>query len=166
MEVLQPKLQNLTSSNPQIPLMRFPGGRSFFFNAFSSAIPTSNSGCPSRVTAHLKTTTVAAAEVARLKENWLDSLTCPLPSLLEQEDGLSTAGDDSAGSGSSWVIGIDPDLSGAIALLKTQESVCSAQVFDAPSLKVMVGKRIRKRLDAKSIVQLLRSFDSPELLHI
>lgn len=35
------------------------------------------------------------------------------------------------------------------------------QVFDSPHLKVMVGKRIRKRLDAKSIVQLLHSFDAP-----
>lgn len=35
------------------------------------------------------------------------------------------------------------------------------QVFDAPHLNVLVGKRIRKRLDAKSIVQLLRSFDAP-----
>lgn len=39
--------------------------------------------------------------------------------------------------------------------------VCSFQVFDSPHLKVMVGKRIRKRLDVKSIVQLIRSFDAP-----
>ncbi|XP_028053170.1 Holliday junction resolvase MOC1, chloroplastic-like [Camellia sinensis] len=35
------------------------------------------------------------------------------------------------------------------------------QVFDSPHLKVLVGKRIRRRLDAKSIVQLLKSFDAP-----
>jgi hypothetical protein len=34
-------------------------------------------------------------------------------------------------------------------------------VFDSPHLKVMVGKGIRKRLDVKSIVQLIRSFDAP-----
>ncbi|CAL5425489.1 unnamed protein product [Camellia sinensis] len=33
--------------------------------------------------------------------------------------------------------------------------------FDSPHLKVLVGKRIRRRLDAKSIVQLLKSFDAP-----
>ncbi|CAN1250158.1 Holliday junction resolvase MOC1, chloroplastic [Linum perenne] len=132
--------------------MRFPGVKPFFCNAFSSAIPPTKRGCAFRVIAHLKATT-AAAEVARLKENWLDSLTCPLPALVEEEEE----------AGSNWIVGIDPDLSGAIALLKTEESICSAQlqVFDAPILKVMVGKRIRKRLDAKSIVQLLRSFDSP-----
>ena len=35
------------------------------------------------------------------------------------------------------------------------------QVFDSPHLPVLVGKRVRKRLDVKSIVQLLRSFDAP-----
>lgn len=63
--------------------------------------------------------------------------------------------------GSNWVIGVDPDVSGALALLKIDESGCSAQVFDSPHLKVMVGKGIRKRLDVKSIVQLIRSFDAP-----
>ncbi|CAN1145170.1 Holliday junction resolvase MOC1, chloroplastic [Linum perenne] len=162
MEVLQVKPQNLTSSTSQLPFMRFPGVKPFFCNAFSSAIPPTKRGCAFRVIAHLKATT-AAAEVARLKENWLDSLTCPLPVLVEEEvlSSTDTGADSSTASGSNWIVGIDPDLSGAIALLKTEESICSAQVFDAPSLKVMVGKRIRKRLDAKSIVQLLRSFDSP-----
>ena len=35
------------------------------------------------------------------------------------------------------------------------------QVFDSPHLQILVGKRVRKRLDAKSIVQLLRGFDAP-----
>lgn len=35
------------------------------------------------------------------------------------------------------------------------------QVFDSPHLKVMVGKGVRRRLDAKSIVQLLQSFEVP-----
>ncbi|CAN6557513.1 unnamed protein product [Malus baccata var. baccata] len=36
-----------------------------------------------------------------------------------------------------------------------------SQVYDSPHLKVLVGKRVRRRLDAKSIVQLLGSFDAP-----
>lgn len=38
--------------------------------------------------------------------------------------------------GSNWVVGVDPDVSGALALLKIDESGCSAQVipffFDDP----------------------------------
>lgn len=35
------------------------------------------------------------------------------------------------------------------------------QVFDSPHVKILVGKRTRRRLDASSIVQLVRSFDAP-----
>ncbi|CAN1250157.1 Holliday junction resolvase MOC1, chloroplastic [Linum perenne] len=130
MEVLQVKPQNLTSSTSQLPFMRFPGVKPFFCNAFSSAIPPTKRGCAFRVIAHLKATT-AAAEVARLKENWLDSLTCPLPALVEEEEeavsSTDSGADSSTASGSNWIVGIDPDLSGAIALLKTEESICSAQ---------------------------------------
>ncbi|ESQ50067.1 hypothetical protein EUTSA_v10002099mg [Eutrema salsugineum] len=64
---------------------------------------------------------------------------------------------------SSCVIGIDPDLSGALAFLKINHISGSseAQVFDTPHLPVLIGKRVRKRLDAKSIVQLIRSLDIP-----
>ena len=63
-----------------------------------------------------------------LKQNWLDSLTFPLP------DGTETTnfgGDDLTrnNAGSNWVIGIDPDVSGALALLKIDEFGCSAQVI-------------------------------------
>lgn len=34
-------------------------------------------------------------------------------------------------------------------------------MFDTPHLQVLVGKRVRKRLDARSIVQLLQSFGVP-----
>ncbi|XP_020549942.1 uncharacterized protein LOC105163707 isoform X2 [Sesamum indicum] len=37
----------------------------------------------------------------------------------------------------------------------------ASEVYDSPHLKVLVGKRIRKRLDAKSIVQLLQRIDAP-----
>lgn len=93
---------------------------------------------------------------AQLKENWLDSLTYPFPSKSIQLTDVC-----SSNEGSDWVIGVDPDVSGALALLKTDDSGCSAQVFDSPHVIVPVGKRTRRRLDAKSIVQLLQSFDAP-----
>lgn len=34
-------------------------------------------------------------------------------------------------------------------------------MFDSPSIPVVVGKRVRKRLDPKSILQLLQSLDAP-----
>ncbi|XVF69531.1 hypothetical protein PTKIN_Ptkin11bG0089300 [Pterospermum kingtungense] len=88
-----------------------------------------------------------------LKETWLDSLSCPSPHT--PEDPTRTNAD------STWVIGIDPDLSGALALLKTDSCGCSAQVFDSPHLPVQVGNRVRKRLDVRSIVQLVRSLEAP-----
>nr|GMD24456.1 Holliday junction resolvase MOC1, chloroplastic-like isoform X1 [Ipomoea batatas] len=80
---------------------------------------------------------------AELKENWLNAISCPFPHEKPSPE---------------WVIGVDPDVSGALALLKPDQS---AQVFDSPHLKVMVGNRVRRRLDAKSIVQLLQSFEVP-----
>lgn len=50
---------------------------------------------------------------AQLKNDWLDSLTCSSNNT----------------KGSDWVIGIDPDVSGALALLKPHHSGCSAQVL-------------------------------------
>ncbi|GMP91531.1 hypothetical protein CsSME_00042197 [Camellia sinensis var. sinensis] len=97
---------------------------------------------------------------AQLKENWLHSLSCPFPENLFPLNG-EVVNVCQSNSDSNWVIGIDPDVSGALALLKTDHLGCSAQVFDSPHLKVLVGKRIRRRLDAKSIVQLLKSFDAP-----
>ncbi|XP_028805322.1 Holliday junction resolvase MOC1, chloroplastic [Neltuma alba] len=96
---------------------------------------------------------------AELKKNWLASLSCPL----HEKTSLMDGGTDlnHGNEGSEWVIGVDPDVSGAVALLKYEESGCSAQVFDSPHVQMLVGKRTRKRLDAKSIVQLVRSFDAP-----
>ncbi|XP_021278681.1 uncharacterized protein LOC110412471 isoform X2 [Herrania umbratica] len=100
----------------------------------------------------VKLSAADAAAVA-LKESWLDSLSCPLPD--SGEDPTRSNAD------SNWVIGIDPDLSGALALLRTDSSGCSAQVFDSPHLPVRVGNKVRKRLDARSIVQLVRSLEAP-----
>ncbi|XP_038980671.1 Holliday junction resolvase MOC1, chloroplastic [Phoenix dactylifera] len=107
-------------------------------------VPTANrSACDgsSRVRARV------AAPDSQLKEDWLSSLSSPFPEEEFRRD-----------SGSEWVVGIDPDVHGALALLKADGS---AQVFDTPRLKVLVGKRVRKRLDARSIIQLLRNFDAP-----
>ncbi|XP_061341066.1 Holliday junction resolvase MOC1, chloroplastic-like [Gastrolobium bilobum] len=96
------------------------------------------------------------ASDAQLKENWLASLSYPIPEkthLLNEELELN--------EGSKWVLGVDPDVSGAVAILKTHGSVCSAQVLDSPHVQILVGKRTRRRLDAKSVVQMVRSFDAP-----
>ncbi|XP_010271824.1 PREDICTED: uncharacterized protein LOC104607806 isoform X2 [Nelumbo nucifera] len=94
-----------------------------------------------------------------LKERWLASLSCPFSEIARKP---TDGGEEPANnSGSEWVIGIDPDVSGALALLKNDESDCSAQVFDTPHVQVLVGKRTRKRLDAKSIVLLLQSIHAP-----
>lgn len=96
---------------------------------------------------------------AELKENWLSSLTCPFPG---EVHGLRANQElPRCNVGSKLVIGVDPDVSGALAVLKIDNLGCTAQVFDSPSLPVLVGKRVRRRLDAKSIVQLIRSFDAP-----
>ncbi|CAA7018379.1 unnamed protein product [Microthlaspi erraticum] len=95
-----------------------------------------------------------AIDAALMKEKWLDSLSLPSP----EEDEATRETPES-----SFIIGIDPDLSGALALLKIDHTLGSseAQVFDTPYLPVLVGKRVRKRLDAKSILQLIRSLDIP-----
>uniref|UniRef100_A0A1J3CGR8 Holliday junction resolvase MOC1, chloroplastic n=1 Tax=Noccaea caerulescens TaxID=107243 RepID=A0A1J3CGR8_NOCCA len=92
-----------------------------------------------------------AIDAALMKERWLDSLTLPSPE------------EDEATPETSFIIGIDPDLSGALALLKIDHILGSseAQVFDTPHLPVLFGKRVRKRLDAKSILELIRSLEIP-----
>lgn len=62
----------------------------------------------------------------QLKDNWLASLSCPFPlghgySANGSSGGLNTTSD--------CVIGVDPDVSGAVALLRTDESISSAQVI-------------------------------------
>ncbi|KAK4419641.1 Holliday junction resolvase MOC1, chloroplastic [Sesamum alatum] len=91
----------------------------------------------------------------QLRLNWLDSLSCPLP---ENDENRDAKDPDCCRAVSDWVIGVDPDLSGALAVLKPDNS---PQVYDSPHLKVLVGKRVRKRLDTKSIVQLLQRIDAP-----
>ncbi|KAI4308213.1 hypothetical protein L6164_031311 [Bauhinia variegata] len=96
---------------------------------------------------------------AQLKEDWLASLSYPLPETTQLLNGGENITQNNEGS--EWIVGIDPDTSGAVALLKSDELGCSAQVFDSPHVQIPVGKGTRKRLDAKSIVQLVRSFNAP-----
>lgn len=73
---------------------------------------------------------------AQLKENWLASLSCPFP----QGEGTSTATatatyfgngepDRVTNAGSDWVLGVDPDTSGALAILKGDDFTSPAQVI-------------------------------------
>ncbi|PON59567.1 MutS [Trema orientale] len=138
---------------------------SYQLRPFSASSPISHSPLtpinpisPSRT--GVRTRVRVKVSEAELKENWLASLSCPLPRDFGNFDGEGEESNpDSAGS--NWVIGIDPDLSGAVAILKDGDSDCPAQVFDSPHLPVLVGGKVRRRLDAKSIIQLLRSFDAP-----
>ncbi|EPS69079.1 hypothetical protein M569_05687 [Genlisea aurea] len=85
----------------------------------------------------------------QMKLKWLDSLSFP------SADNICRNG----GGSSGWVIGVDPDLSGAMAVLKPDDS---AEVFDSPHLKVPVGKGgVRKRLDVKSMIELVRGMNAP-----
>ncbi|KAL5766235.1 hypothetical protein ACOSP7_016852 [Xanthoceras sorbifolium] len=94
-----------------------------------------------------------ASDAAELKQNWLDSLCFPP---------LHDLSPTQTNPHSNWVLGIDPDISGALAVLKTDHSAPSAaQVFDSPHLPVLISGKVRKRLDAKSIVILLRDLDAP-----
>jgi len=60
------------------------------------------------------------------------------------------------------LVGIDPDVSGAIAVLKTASNITQAEVLDVPFVKVQIGKTMRRRHDARSIVDLLKQINAPE----
>nr|GEV35341.1 Holliday junction resolvase MOC1, chloroplastic-like isoform X1 [Tanacetum cinerariifolium] len=109
--------------------------------------------CISTTSTNSKLITKRVCAADEIKQQWLNSLTCTppiLPTNNNQQD-------------SNWVIGIDPDVSGALAVLKTTEEgfASSAQVYDSPNVKMLVGKRIRRRMDTKAMVELLRSLNIP-----
>ncbi|PIA60078.1 hypothetical protein AQUCO_00400751v1 [Aquilegia coerulea] len=154
-------LMNIISANFRTRLLRFNYTKVHSFCSSSVDLTTtheliSSQSCRRKVLRGSVRVKVAVSN-AELKEKWLASLTCPLPDKVEE----SSSELMSNGVGLGWIIGIDPDVSGALALLKPDNSGYSAQVFDNPHVQVPVGKRVRKRLDANSIVQLLRSFDAP-----
>lgn len=108
-----------------------------------------------------KSSSISRANVESLKENWLLSLSSSKSTPLEINELEAKDGTERINGGSKWVIGVDPDVSGALALLKSDNSGCTAEVFDSPFVQVSVGKTRRRRLDARSIVQLVQSFDAP-----
>lgn len=102
---------------------------------------------------------VKKVDVSELKEKWLCSMSCPFDISVDLVGGSLREN----GSELDWVVGIDPDVSGALAVLKPDSDggdYC-AQVFDTPHLKVMVGTRARKRPNTRAIVQLLQSLNAP-----
>nr|XP_043637843.1 Holliday junction resolvase MOC1, chloroplastic [Erigeron canadensis] len=109
---------------------------------------------------------ISKVSADELKQQWLNSLTCvpKTESLMLQHEDDENCGNGGVvfnNAGSPWVIGVDPDVSGALAVLKTDDFGFSAQVYDSPNVKVLVGNRIRRRMDTKAMVQLLRSLDIP-----
>ncbi|KAJ0726557.1 hypothetical protein HanPI659440_Chr12g0471681 [Helianthus annuus] len=90
-----------------------------------------------------------------LKEQWLNSLNCS-PTLPKQNHDKEIVSPPS-----QWVIGIDPDVSGALAVLKPYDFASPAQVYDSPNVKVLIGNRVRRRMDTKAMVELLRSLSIP-----
>ncbi|KAL6849951.1 hypothetical protein ACP4OV_020578 [Aristida adscensionis] len=110
------------------------------------APPAASRTARSRAAARARAKLLMEAEP---RDPWLASLSL-LPTT---EDGAAT---DAAPAG--WAIGIDPDTSGAIAVLSPDGS---SQVFDNPFVHIVVSEVIRKRLDTKSIIQLLRGLDAP-----
>ncbi|KAL2653171.1 hypothetical protein R1flu_021299 [Riccia fluitans] len=62
----------------------------------------------------------------------------------------------------SVCVGIDPDLSGAIAVLRTEDNTTSAEVIDVPCVTVSVNKKMRRRHDYQAIAALVRQLQAPE----
>eukprot|EP00850_Spirogloea_muscicola_P004983 SM000022S07197 [mRNA] locus=s22:415052:417434:- [translate_table: standard] len=62
----------------------------------------------------------------------------------------------------SLLLGVDPDVSGALAVLRRHGSELLAEVMDVPFVKVKVGQTIRRRHDAPSIVAMLQQLNAPQ----
>lgn len=72
----------------------------------------------------------ATVSGALLKEEWLDSLSFPFSEKVGQ-DLHAPDGEVESDSGAEWVIGIDPDVSGAVALLKPDGAGYSSQASNS-----------------------------------
>ncbi|BAD81146.1 unknown protein [Oryza sativa Japonica Group] len=114
----------------------------------AAAAETRPTRSPSRARARARAKLLADADT---RDPWLASL-----SLLPVDDGEAAAAAAAASTG--WAIGVDPDTGGAIAVLSPDGS---SQVFDNPFVHIVVSEFIRKRLDTKSIIELLRGLDAP-----
>ncbi|CAM6082753.1 unnamed protein product [Calypogeia fissa] len=62
----------------------------------------------------------------------------------------------------SVCVGIDPDLSGAIAVLKSQNNCTIAEVIDVPCITMAVNKKLRRRHDYQSIAAIVRQLQAPQ----
>lgn len=117
---------------PKLSLLATPKFRVFCATSLNSTNTHDPIPAPTSVDNVLRSSRRARVRVseAQYKENWLASLSCPPP----DANGRQGIREDSSvnNAGTQWVIGIDPDLSGAVALLRTDDSVCSAQVLIYP----------------------------------
>lgn len=104
--------------------------RSIISNCFSTTTTT---------TRRIKPVKKVGVSDDELKQQWLNSLNSPTPILLKQKqtlnhdnnnncENVSNTYNDDYDDDLPWVIGIDPDVSGALAVLKTFPH-SSAQVF-------------------------------------
>lgn len=85
-----------------------------------------------------KSKAITKVSAEELKEKWLTSLTCPTSTtllknsenpILQNHENCGNRADE-ADFVSQWVIGVDPDVSGALAVLKTDDfGSSSAQVY-------------------------------------
>ncbi|KAJ7522397.1 hypothetical protein O6H91_18G009200 [Diphasiastrum complanatum] len=82
--------------------------------------------------------------------------------MMSLEGVISSSNNVPDASSSELVIGVDPDVSGAMAVLKVVDSVVIAQVLDVPTVKVMIGKRMRRRHDTRSIVNIVNDLRAPQ----
>jgi len=75
------------------------------------------------------------------------------------------SGLDEAGASRAVVLGVDPDVNGAVGLLRWRGGGLEASVFDTPSVKVSVGvgakARLRLRHDPAAMSELLASLALP-----
>ncbi|GBG59270.1 hypothetical protein CBR_g32285 [Chara braunii] len=75
--------------------------------------------------------------------------------------GLSAQGEE-AEDKNRVVLGIDPDVGGAIAVLRTEGQVINVEVLDMPFVQVKVGTRLRRRHDVAALVQLVSAISFPK----
>lgn len=113
------------------------------------------------------------ASLELCRNDWLAALSPPqqleqLARSSESELGLAAVDstligpphDVAHGPSGACVLGIDPDVSGAVAVL-WGDDINAAEVFDVPNVQVMVGGKQRNRHDARSIVNLINKVKAP-----
>jgi len=64
-------------------------------------------------------------------------------------------------TGNVCIVGVDPDVSGALAVIKSEDQGAAAEVLDVPCVKVAVGKTMRRRHDTCSIATLVHQLNAP-----